>query len=47
MYRIIIQNAEGVMLEALHFSYLDEAESTAEAIENLTDYEVVREWEEE
>lgn len=46
MYEIRVCS-KGAVLEALGFSYLEEAESVAAAFENLTDYTVVRLWEEE
>lgn len=38
MYRVDVINSEGEVIESLGFTYKEEAESVAEAIENLTDY---------
>lgn len=46
MYVVTITNGDDVF-EALSFSYVEEAEAVATAFENMTDYTVIREWEEE
>lgn len=46
MYKVSIYNSEDRLLEVLEFAYISEADATAEAFENLTDYNVVRDWEE-
>lgn len=44
MYKVVIYS-DGEMLEVLEYAFRDEAEATAEAFDNLTDYSVVCDWE--
>lgn len=47
MYTVSIYADNDTLLEQVSFSFVDEAEAAATAFENLTDYTVIREWEEE
>lgn len=45
MYKVFICADNGDLLEVLEFAYRAEAESAADAFDNLTDYRVICDWE--